>query len=227
VAKILIADDEANIRSILKRGLEELGHEALTASNGDEAWEVIVRENDVQCCIFDVIMPRMGGFELCSRYREKFGYGAPVLMLTALGTTEDIVRGLEAGADDYLVKPFRFAEFAARIQALLRRSGSVREADNVTYAGVTLHPEDRRAVRNGNSINLTIREYCLLEYLISKAGVTVSREDIIRHVWGKEAGRNMNIVDVYINYLRAKIDKGFDTKLIRTVSGVGYRFEQC
>jgi DNA-binding response OmpR family regulator len=148
-------------------------------------------------------------------------------MLTALGTTEDIVKGLNAGADDYLVKPFRFAELAARIQALLRRSTqeAAPTVELPACADLTLHPTERRAVRAGRNIDLTIREYRLLEHLMERAGTTVSREDIIRHVWEKEAGRNMNIVDVYVNYLRVKIDKDFDHKLIRTVSGVGYRFE--
>jgi DNA-binding response OmpR family regulator len=143
-------------------------------------------------------------------------------MLTALGTTDDVVKGLEAGADDYLVKPFSFRELEARIQALVRRAGTDRR--QTVYGDLMLDPDGHRAIRNGKSIDLTIREYRLLEYFMANTGTTLSRPDIIRNVWEKEADRNMNIVDVYVNYLRAKIDRHFKIKLIQTVSGVGYRF---
>ncbi|GHV05583.1 hypothetical protein FACS189416_5380 [Bacteroidia bacterium] len=177
--------------------------------------------------ILDVIMPKMNGLELCAKYRAAYGFDSPVIMLTALGTTEDIVKGLEAGADDYLVKPFRFQELEARIQALLRRTKN-KSADDTSIlvcGDLVLETENHRATRGGSVIDLTVREYRLLEYLMTNKGTALSRQSIIKHVWDKEADRNMNVVDVYVNYLRMKIDKGFETKLIHTVSGIGYRME--
>lgn len=219
-----MVEDEVNIASFIERGLREFGHEVLTAYDGAAGWEFIRKER-FQLLILDVIMPKMNGLELCSKYRAVYGYASLVVMLTALGTTEDIVKGLEAGADDYLVKPFSFAELEARIQALSRRA-AVESANTVLACGdLTLDKESHRAVRNGVAIDLTVREYRLLEYLMSNRGTALTRQSIIKEVWDKEPDRNMNIVDVYVNYLRAKIDKDFSTKLIHTVSGIGYRME--
>jgi DNA-binding response OmpR family regulator len=222
--KILLVEDEINIASFIERGLREAGHEALTAYDGAAGWELVQKER-FQLLILDIIMPKMNGLELCRKYREAYGYASPVIMLTALGTTDDIVKGLEAGADDYLVKPFSFAELEARIQALLRRTKAESPAPVLTCGDLVLERENHRALRNGISIGLTVREYRLLEYLMLNRGTALTRRSIIKHVWDKEAGRNMNIVDVYVNYLRIKIDRDFDTKLIHTVSGVGYRME--
>lgn len=219
--KILLVEDEANIASFIERGLREFGHEALTACDGAAGWELIQKER-FQLLILDLIMPRMNGLELCARYRAAYGYGAPVIMLTALGATADIVKGLEAGADDYLVKPFSFAELEARIRALSRRAKAEPAAAPVC-GDLVLDTENRRAVRKGIPIDLTVREYRLLEYLMANRGTALSRREIIREVWEKEPDRAMNIVDVYVNYLRAKIDREFDSKLIHTVPGIGYR----
>jgi DNA-binding response OmpR family regulator len=218
--KILLVEDEVNIASFISQGLSESGHEVRTACDGISGWELAQKES-FQLLVLDLILPGMDGLELCTRYRAAYGYGPAVIMLTALGATGDIVKGLESGADDYLVKPFSFAELEARIQALLRRTKASAEA--LTCGDLVLETANRRAVRKGVSIDLTVREYRLLEYLMSHQGVALSRRDIILKVWDKEADRTMNIVDVYVNYLRAKIDKDFDTKLIHTVSGVGYR----
>ncbi|MDR1645351.1 MAG: response regulator transcription factor [Tannerellaceae bacterium] len=224
--KILLVEDEINIASFIERGLREAGYSVLTAYDGVAGWEMAATES-FHLLILDLIMPRMNGLELCRRYRQTYGYASPVIMLTALGTTDDIVKGLEAGADDYIVKPFSFAELEARIQALLRRTkGGVTQAKGRLCCGdLVLEPDNHRAVRNGRPIDLTIREYRLLEYLMLNSGTALSRQSIIKEVWDKEADRNMNVVDVYINYLRAKIDKGADRKLIQTVSGIGYRIE--
>jgi DNA-binding response OmpR family regulator len=225
VAKILLVEDEINIASFIERGLQEFGHEVRVAHDGKAGWELI-RQERFQFLIFDIIMPEMDGWELCRKYREAYGYSSPVIMLTALGATDDIVKGLAAGADDYLVKPFSFQELEARIQALLRRTGPDHTNHPVVVCGdLVLETENRRAVRNGQSINLTVREYRLLEYLMINQGKPLSRESIIKQVWDKEADRNMNVVDVYVNYLRAKIDKGPSRKMIRTVSGIGYMIE--
>lgn len=224
MAKIVVVEDEKNIASFIERGLKEYGHEVWTANDGLAGWELI-RKGSFRLLILDIIMPGMDGLELCRKYREAFGYKAPVIMLTALGTTEDIVKGLDAGADDYLVKPFSFRELEARAQALLRRV-NVEETKPVLVCGdLALETENHRAVRKGKYVNLTVREYRLLEYLIQNQGNVLSRESIIKQVWDKEPERNMNVVDVYVNYLRGKIDKGFSRKMIRTVSGVGYMIQ--
>jgi DNA-binding response OmpR family regulator len=222
--KILLVEDEVNIASFIERGLTESGHQVQTACDGTAGWELIRKER-FRLLILDIIMPGINGLELCSRYRAACGYEAPVIMLTALGTTEDIVKGLDAGADDYMVKPFRFAELEARIQALLRRSKTEPERPLLVCGDLVLDVENRRALRNSRRINLTVREYRLLEYLMLNQGTALTRQNIIKQVWDKEADRQMNIVDVYVNYLRAKIDREFDAKLIHTVSGIGYRME--
>jgi DNA-binding response OmpR family regulator len=225
VAKILLVEDEINIASFIERGLREFGHEVRVAHDGEVGWELI-RQECFQFLIFDIIMPGMDGWELCRKYREAYGYSSPVIMLTALGATDDIVKGLAAGADDYLVKPFSFQELEARIQALLRRIRPDQTNRTVLVCGdLVLETENRRAVRNGQPVNLTVREYRLLEYLMLNQGNPLSRESIIKQVWDKEADRSMNIVDVYVNYLRAKIDKVSGHKMIRTVSGIGYMIE--
>ncbi|MDR1201656.1 MAG: response regulator transcription factor [Tannerellaceae bacterium] len=222
MTKILVVEDEINIASFIERGLQEFGHEVRVAHDGEAGWDLI-RQEHFQLLIFDIIMPKMDGWELCRKYREAYGYSSPVIMLTALGATDDIVKGLAAGADDYLVKPFRFQELEARIQALLRRIRSDHANRAVLICGdLVLETENRRAVRNGTSINLTVREYRLLEYLMLNQGTPLSRESIIKQVWDKEADRNMNVVDVYVNYLRTKIDKESAHKMIQTVSGIGY-----
>ncbi len=224
MAKILIVEDEINIASFIERGLLEFGHEVQTAYDGEAGWKLIQNTN-FNLLIFDVIMPKMDGLELCRKYRNKYGYASPVIMLTALGTTEDIVKGLDAGADDYLVKPFSFQELEARIQALLRRTKSETINSVITCGELILETENHRAVREGKYIDLTVREYRLLEYLMLNQGTALTRQNIIKQVWDKEADRNMNVVDVYVNYLRVKIDKGFDHKMIRTVTGVGYMIQ--
>ncbi|MDH6533585.1 DNA-binding response regulator [Parabacteroides sp. 52] len=225
MAKILLVEDEINIASFIKRGLTESGHEVSVATDGMAGWELLEKEK-FQLLILDIIMPKMTGLELCRKFRQKQGFYTPVVMLTALGTTDDIVKGLEAGADDYLVKPFRFQELQARVNAMLRRLGSdVAVPHTLQYADLCLDPDTHRAVRNGKVVELTVREYRLLEYLLLHKETPVSRADLITHVWDKEPDRNMNVVDVYVNYLRGKIDKGFRKKLIRTVTGVGYMLE--
>jgi len=225
MAKILLVEDEANISSFIERGLTELGHVMQTASDGLSGWEYMQKER-YDLFILDIIMPGMTGLELCSKYRKEKGYAVPVIMLTALGTTEDIVNGLNAGADDYLVKPFSFQELTARVNAMLRSRNIQPDVPKpIQSMDLILDPITHRAVRNGKTIDLTIREYKLLEYLLNHQGTPVSREDLIIHVWEKEPDRNMNVVDVYVNYLRGKIDKGYRKKMIRTVTGVGYMLE--
>ena len=224
MAKILLVEDERNIASFIERGLHEFGHTVSVTHDGTTAWELLQHEA-FDLLVLDIIMPGINGLDLCRQYRQKEGYQTPVIMLTALGTTEDIVKGLDAGADDYLVKPFSFQELEARIKALLRRSGNESVHMALRCGDLVLDPPSHRAIRNGQVIDLTVKEYRLLEYFIQNQGTALSRMNLLKNVWDKDFDTNTNVVDVYVNYLRTKIDKDFDPKLIRTVVGVGYMIE--
>ena len=207
MAKILLVEDEINIASFIERGLQEFGHEVRVANDGQAGWE-LVQQEDFQLLILDIIMPKMNGLQLCKQYRQTYGYQSPVIMLTALGTTDDIVNGLDAGADDYL-----------------RRTGAEPAVPLLSCGDLTLDPSSHRAIRGKVVIDLTVKEYRLLEYLIQNQGTAQSRLTLLKNVWDKNFDTNTNVVDVYVNYLRSKIDKDFDHKLIRTVVGVGYMME--
>jgi DNA-binding response OmpR family regulator len=225
MAKILLVEDEQNIASFIERGLQEFGHEVRTAFDGQSGWEIADKE-EFQLLLLDVVMPRMSGLELCRRYRDKYGYATPVIMLTALGTTDDIVSGLDAGADDYITKPFSFTVLEARIKALLRRTGNdTPQPEQLVCGDLTLDLSSHRALRGKKTIELTVREFRLLECLMRNKGVAQNRLDLFKEVWDKEMDRT-NVVDVYVNYLRTKIDKGFTRKLIHTVTGVGYMIDE-
>ena len=223
MAKIILVEDEINIASFIERGLREFGHEVSVVYDGNAGWELLQNES-FDLLILDIIMPGMNGLELCRMYRQRFGYHSPVVMLTALGTTDDIVKGLDAGADDYLVKPFSFQELEARIKALLRRSKEV-PVQQLVCGDLILACTLRRARRGNMDIDLTVKEYRLLEYFLLHQRAVLSRLTLLRDVWDKNFDTNTNVVDVYVNYLRAKIDKGFEDKLIHTVVGVGYMME--
>ena len=220
MAKIILVEDEINIASFIERGLREFGHEVSVVYDGNAGWELLQNES-FDLLILDIIMPGMNGLELCRMYRQRFGYHSPVVMLTALGTTDDIVKGLDAGADDYLVKPFSFQELEARIKALLRRSKEV-PVQQLVCGDLILDCTLRRARRGNMDIDLTVKEYRSLEYFLLHQRAVLSRLTLLRDVWDKNFDTNTNVVDVYVNYLRAKIDKGFEDKLIHTVVGVGY-----
>lgn len=220
MAKIILVEDEINIASFIERGLREFGHEVSVVYDGNAGWELLQNES-FDLLILDIIMPGMNGLELCRMCRQRFGYHSPVVMLTALGTTDDIVKGLDAGADDYLVKPFSFQELEARIKALLRRSKEV-PVQQLVCGDLILDCTLRRARRGNMDIDLTVKEYRLLEYFLLHQRAVLSRLTLLRDVWDKNFDTNTNVVDVYVNYLRAKIDKGFEDKLIHTVVGVGY-----
>lgn len=220
MAKIILVEDEINIASFIERGLREFGHEVSVVYDGNAGWELLQNES-FDLLILDIIMPGMNGLELCRMYRQRFGYHSPVVMLTALGTTDDIVKGLDAGADDYLVKPFSFQELEARIKALLRRSKEV-PVQQLVCGDLILDCTLRRARRGNMDIDLTVKEYRLLKYFLLHQRAVLSRLTLLRDVWDKNFDTNTNVVDVYVNYLRAKIDKGFEDKLIHTVVGVGY-----
>lgn len=220
MAKILLVEDEINIASFIERGLQEFGHEVTVVHDGITAWKLL-QDEVFDLLVLDIIMPRLNGLDLCRQYRFKEGYHVPVIMLTALGTTEDIVRGLDAGADDYLVKPFSFQELEARIKALLRRNKDT-VVQQLVCGDLVLDCNLRRAQRDDAVIELTMKEYRLLEYFMMHQGVALSRLTLLKDVWDRNFDTNTNIVDVYVNYLRNKIDKDFDIKLIHTVVGMGY-----
>ena len=222
--RILLAEDEENIADFVSRGLESFGYEVDSVRRGDEAWQRLQEQQDYDLALLDIRMPGMTGLEVCRRLRESQGYVLPVLMLTALGTTDDIVLGLQVGADDYMVKPFKFTELLARISALLRRVESYQQAAPLSSADLSRDAATHKARRGDREVDLSTKEYRLLEYLMRHEGETLTRRQLLRDVWDKDFDTNTNVVDVYVRYLRQKIDEGFDHKLIHTIVGTGYRF---
>ena len=220
---ILIVEDEKRVADLLKAGLEENGYQTMVAYDGAMGLRLF-QTYSFHLVISDIILPKMDGFELCKEIRKQ-NEKIPILMLTALGSTDDKLDGFDAGADDYLVKPFSFQELEARIKALLRRSGNESVHMTLRCGDLVLDPPSHRAIRNGQVIDLTVKEYRLLEYFIQNQGTALSRMNLLKNVWDKDFDTNTNVVDVYVNYLRTKIDKDFDPKLIRTVVGVGYMME--
>jgi len=220
--RILVVEDERRIAVFIKRGLEEEHYAVDVAYDGEEAldWADVV---DYDLIVLDVLLPKKDGIQVCRELRAQ-GNRAPILMLTARDAVEDRVRGLDSGADDYLVKPFAFQELLARIRALLRRRGEVKTT-HLQVGDLVLDTITHRATRSGRVIELTAREYALLEFLMRHPGQVLSRTQIAEHVWNYDFYSTSNIVDVYIRYLRRKVDEGFDVKLIETVRGVGYRIE--
>ncbi|HUZ53628.1 MAG TPA: response regulator transcription factor [Streptosporangiaceae bacterium] len=218
--RILVVEDSVKMAAVLKRGLEEEGYAVDVARTGEDGlWMAVENPNDV--IVLDVMLPDMDGFEVCRRLRER-GQWAPVLMLTARDGVPDRVRGLDAGADDYLTKPFSFTELAARTRALLRRG--VRERPALLVVGdLTLDPASRVTCRAGVTVELSAREFALLEYFMRHPGEVLSRTRLIEHVWDFAYDGGSNIVDVYVRYLRDKIDRPFGTHSLETVRGAGYR----
>lgn len=221
--RILLAEDEENIADFVCRGLECFGFNVDRTGRGDEAWEKL-RESDYDLALLDIRMPGMTGLEVCRRLRQERDFTMPVLMLTALDTTDDIVLGLQSGADDYMVKPFKFTELLARINALLRRAESCRQTASLMCGDLSIDAATHKARRQNTEVELSTKEYRLLEYFLRHEGQTLTRRQLLRDVWDKDFDTNTNIVDVYVSYLRQKIDEGFEKKLIHTIVGVGYCF---
>jgi len=218
--RVLVVEDERRIADFLSRGLSEQGYAVDVAYDGDEAldWTGIA-EFDV--IILDVMLPVRDGIQVCRILRER-GAKTPILMLTARDAVEDRVRGLDSGADDYLVKPFAFSELLARLRALTRREpaalGAVLQIGNLT-----MDTSAREVLRQGSPIELTTKEYALLEYLMRHANQVLTRTMIAEHVWNYDFDNATNVIDVHIRNLRRKIDDPFSTKLVQTVRGAGYR----
>ncbi len=217
---ILLVEDEANIASMVCKGLTEDGYNVSVAPDGNIGLQMST-SHSYDLFIIDIMLPGINGLELCRTIR-KTKSNHPILMLTALGTTENIVTGFEYGADDYMVKPFKFAELRARIRALIRRSSGHTDENKLRIANLELDQDAKRVKREDNEIILTSTEYRLLEYLLKNQGKVVSRMDLLENVWGVDFNMATNVVDVYVNYLRKKIDKDYEPKLIHTVIGMGY-----
>lgn len=221
--KILIVEDEQKVASFIKKGLEESHYDADIAYEGIAA-EKLARQYKYNLFILDIILPGIGGLELCRKFKTLFP-NTPVLMLTALGTTDDKLAGFDAGANDYLLKPFEFRELLARVKVLLKTADPIQESVNRLIIADLELDLDRKTARRGNmNIDLTAKEFSLLEFFMRNSGRVVSRNDIAEKVWDVSFDFSTNVVDVYVNFLRKKIDKGFDKKLIHTKVGFGYIF---
>jgi two-component system copper resistance phosphate regulon response regulator CusR len=219
--RILLIEDETKTIQSLRQGLEEHGWAVDIAYDGDTGFR-LAGQHSYDVISSDIIVPGMNGVELCRQLRLK-GIQTPFLLLSALAATEDKVAGLEAGADDYLAKPFEFREFLARIKALARRPVSVlREEKILRYADLEIDLDAKIVRREGKVINLTPRELSLLEFLMRNPGKVLSKTEIAEKVWDIDFDTGTNVIEVYVNYLRNKIDKGFDQKLIHTQFGQGY-----
>lgn len=220
--KILVIEDEKRVADLLKIGLEENGYQVLVAYDGEMRWRLF-QSNDFQLIISDIILPKLNGFELCQKIR-KADEEIPILMLTALGTADDKLEGFDVGADDYMVKPFDFRELLARVRVLLKRRAvaKVDVVKEISYADLYINLERQEVTRNGEPIKLSPKEYNLLVYLVENAERVVSRVEIAEKVWNTHFDTGTNFIDVYINYLRKKMDKNFEVKLIHTKPGVGF-----
>ena len=218
--KVLVVDDEPAVRESLRRALQLEHYDVELAGDGAEALERLRASDDVDAVILDVSMPRLDGLEACRRLRQE-GDTMPVLMLTARDEVADRVAGLDAGADDYVVKPFALEELLARLRALLRRAGP-QEGDVLRFADLELDPATRLARRGGDPVELTRTEFALLELFLLNPRQVLTRSVIFERVWGYDFGFGSNSLDVYIGYLRRKTEAGGKPRLIQTIRGVGY-----
>lgn len=217
--RILVIEDDAALHRIISKRLKEAGHSVDDCFDGEEGLDY-AESLEYDCVILDLMLPKKDGISVLRELRNH-GNSSPVLILTAKDSVTDRVTGLDSGADDYLVKPFSFEELSARIRALLRRSSDTKEIV-LKLADLTLNTATHTVMRSGQSILLTSKEYALLEYLLRNQDHIQTRSQISDHVWNYEFDYDSNVVDVYIRYLRNKIDKGFSPKLIHTIRGFGY-----
>ena len=218
--RILVVEDERKVANFVRQGLEEEGHAVEVAADGAVALDLGLADPPFDLIVLDVMLPRRDGFAVLRGLREH-GVPSPVLMLTARDAVGDKVAGLNAGADDYLAKPFAFEEFLARVRALLRR-GSEQRTAMLKLADLTLDPVQREVKRGTRRIMLTPREYALLEYFLRNAGRVLTRPLLAQHVWGVDFDTESNLIDVYVGYLRRKINGEGEAPLLHTVRGVGY-----
>lgn len=218
--RVLVAEDDQVIADFVSQGLREAGYAVDVASTGKEALKKAL-EGDYDAAVMDVMLPELDGLSVIEQLRAK-RQQMPVLILSARHTVDDRVKGLQAGGDDYLTKPFAFAELLARLQALLRRAGGASEPTRLSVGDLSLDLLSRRVERGGRNLDLRPREFALLEYLMRHPGRVLSKTMILSHVWGYSFDPGTNVVDVLVSRLRDKVDEGFETKLIHTVRGAGY-----
>ncbi|MEO7963442.1 MAG: response regulator transcription factor [Gemmatimonadaceae bacterium] len=218
--KILVVEDRREVLEVLQRTLSDNGYAVITAADGEAGLQIALDERP-DLIILDIGLPKRNGLSVARELRTR-AFTAPVLMLTARDTVTDKVQGFDAGADDYLSKPFDYDELLARVRALLRRSALRNDATLMRVSDLTVNPLTRDVRRRDRAIALTQKEYALLEYLVQHAGMPVTREQISQHVWKQDFDPTTNIVDVYINYLRKKVDQDEEKALVHTVRGVGY-----
>jgi DNA-binding response OmpR family regulator len=218
--RLLVGEDQKKMAGFIKKGLTEGGYVVDLAENGSTA-ESLVAENPYDLVILDVMLPDQSGLDTARHLRQD-GYDGPILMLTALSGTKDKVHGLDAGADDYLTKPFAFDELSARVRALLRRQSSSGAQSVLTFSDLEMNLVSRKVMRAGKELSLTPKEFSLLSYFMRNPNRPISRTTISEHVWDVRFDSDSNVIDVYINMLRKKVDQPFRTKLIHTVVGVGY-----
>ena len=218
--RILVVEDERKVASFLRQGLQEEGHAVETAADGAAALDLLLESPGYDLVVLDLMLPKRDGFDVLKTLRER-RVQTPVLVLTARDGVADKVTGLDLGADDYLTKPFAFDEFLARVRALLRRGGGQR-TPILKLADLSLDPATRSVTRGTRRITLTAREYALLEYFLRNIGRVLTRPMIAQHVWGLDFDTESNIIDVYVGYLRRKIDGEGERRLLHTVRGAGY-----
>lgn len=222
--RILLVEDEHKISTYIKRGLEETGYAVDAVFTGQEAlyW---AEDSPYDVIILDIMLPELDGLSVCRELR-KYGNRTPILMLTARDTVDDRVSGLDAGADDYLVKPFALKELLARLRALFRRTGESSKSSELCVANLSLDTATHRVKRDNDIIDLPAKEFAVLEYMMRLAGRVLTRTQIAEHVWNYDAYNQSNVVDVYIRNLRRKIDDAYEPKLLHTLRGVGYRLAE-
>lgn len=223
--RILIIEDNSRVSSLLKRGLESQGYQVYISEDAEDAIAMLGKLT-FDLAITDIMLPKMNGIDLCKFVKQKYP-DLPIIMLTALGTIDEKVEGFDAGADDYMVKPFEIRELFVRIKAILQRSSNKTKETYLTdleYHDLKINRKINRVFRNNEEIELTPKEFKLLVFLVGNAERILTREEIADNVWGNHFDTGTNYIDVYIAYLRKKIDKNFDTKLIHTKPGVGFIF---
>lgn len=217
--RILIAEDERDLNQLIKKRLKEDGYSVDACFDGEAVFDYLLCA-EYDALVLDIMMPKLDGISVLQRLRKE-GNTVPVLLLTAKDSIEDRVTGLDAGADDYLVKPFAFEELLARLRVLLRKP--VTEKSNILkVADLSLHIDTHQVFRSGKELRLSSKEYSLLHYMMQNAGIVLSRDKLEQHVWDYDFSGGSNVIDVYIRYLRKKIDEGYEKKLIHTVRGHGY-----
>jgi two-component system OmpR family response regulator len=222
--RLLLVDDEDNLRSMLEAALRHSGFDVHAVGTGRDAMARIA-DVDPDLVVLDVMLPDLDGFEVCRRWRQE-NRRTPVVFLTARDATEDTVRGLTTGGDDYLVKPFSLQELVARIQAVLRRTGAARNGSTFSCADLNLDDEAHLVVRGGRAVDLSPTEFNLLRFLLANQGRVLSKAQILDHVWSYDFGGDGGVVETYVGYLRRKLDAGGRPRLIHTIRGVGYTLRE-